>query len=64
MDGEMKLPKLDGYEIRPGITLIGEPLPVEGTNKLICLANVFGSLCRIELSIKFKGRIKEDDSLK
>jgi len=58
-EGELKLPKLDGYEIRPGIVLIGEPSPIEGTDKLRCLANVLGSLCVVELSIKFKGRVKE-----
>ena len=51
--GTMQLPKLDGYEVRPGITLIGEPVAMPGTDKLRCLANVFESLCVVELSIKF-----------
>lgn len=51
--GEMKLPKLDGYEIRPNIFLIGEPTPIEGTSTLRCLANVRGELCLVELAIKF-----------
>jgi len=57
-EGKLELPKMDGYEIRPGITLIGEPTPVEGTDKLRCLANVLGSLCVVELSIKFKEVVK------
>lgn len=51
--GELQLPKLDGYEVKPGITLIGEPSAMPGTDKLRCLANVFGSLALVELSIKF-----------
>lgn len=51
--GLMTLPKMDEVEIRPGIRLIGEPTPIPGTNKLSCLANVFGALCLVELSIKF-----------
>lgn len=50
----IQLPKLDGVEIQPGITLIGEPFPVQDTNKLRCLANVAGALAVVELSIKFK----------
>jgi hypothetical protein len=53
MEGILNLPKMDGVEIRPGIILIGEPTPDKGTNKLRCLANVYGALCVIELSIKF-----------
>jgi hypothetical protein len=53
MTGVMTLPKMDGVEIRPGIVLIGEPTPVPGTNKLRALANVLGSLCVVELSVKF-----------
>jgi len=52
--GTMDLPKMDGVEIRPGVTLIGEPAPMPGSDKLRCLANVYGSLCVIELSIKFQ----------
>ncbi len=53
MTGTMVLPKMDGYEVKPGVTLIGEPTPVPGTDKLRCLANAFGALCVVELSIKF-----------
>lgn len=51
--GSMTLPKLDGYEIRPGIFLIGEPTPIPGTDKLRCLVNEYGALGVAELSIKF-----------
>lgn len=51
--GEMQLPKMDGVEISPGIFLIGEPIPIEGSSKLRCLANVGGALCLVELAIKF-----------
>jgi hypothetical protein len=51
--GEMILPKIDGVEIRPGIVLIDEPKPVAGSDRLRCLANVYGALCVVELSIKF-----------
>lgn len=54
---ELQLPKMDGYEIHPGVVLIGEPTPVPGTDKLRCLANVYGSLCRVELSIKFLEKV-------
>lgn len=51
--GVMSLPKMEGVEISPGIFLIGEPRPIEGTSKLRCLANVNGSLAMVELNIKF-----------
>lgn len=51
--GTAVLPHLDGYEIRPGIILIGEPTPIEQTNRLRCLANVDGTLAVVELSMKF-----------
>jgi len=54
IEGTMTLPKMDGMEIRPGVTLIGEPSPMPGTDKLRCLANVSGMLCVVELGIKFK----------
>lgn len=54
MEGSLQLPKCDGMEVRPGVTLIGEPTPVVGTDKMRCLANVLGALCVVELSIKFK----------
>jgi hypothetical protein len=60
---EAKLPKMDGVEIHPGVKIIGEPAPVPGTDKLRCLANVLGSLCVVELRIKFRekdcGRLKD-----
>lgn len=52
--GTLSLPKMDGTEVRPGVTLIGEPTPVPGTDKLRCLANVLGCLCVVELSIRFQ----------
>ncbi len=58
MFGEMKLPTLDGYEVRPGIYLIGEPTPIKGTSKLRCLANVGGALCVVELGIRFPATTK------
>ncbi len=54
MIGNVTLPKLDDYEIRPGIFLIGEPTPIEGTDKLRCLANVYGQLAVVELCLKFR----------
>lgn len=51
--GVAQMPKLKGVEIQPGITLLEEPVPVEGTNKLRALANVCGCLAVVELSIKF-----------
>jgi len=57
IEGTMNLPKMDGMEIRPGVTLIGEPSPEPGTDKLRCLANVDGMLCVVELSIKFKANL-------
>jgi len=57
VEGKLDLPKMDGVEIRPGVTLIGEPSPEPGTDKLRCLANVEGMLCVVELSIKFKAKI-------
>jgi hypothetical protein len=47
------LPKLDGKEIKPGVFIIGEPTPIPGTNLLRALADYRGSLCLIELNIKF-----------
>lgn len=55
IEGELILPKLDGVEIRPGVVILGEPVPIPGTDKLSALANVVGCLCRIELKITFKG---------
>lgn len=58
--GGLALPKMDGQEIRPGVTLIGEPTPIPGTNLLRALANVGGALCLIELRLTF-GEAKERD---
>ena len=52
--GELVLPKLDGKEISPGIFLIGEPSPVDGTDKLRCLADVGGQLALVELKLTFR----------
>jgi hypothetical protein len=56
MQGAMTLPTTDGVEISPGIFLIGEPTPIEGTTKLRCLANVNGALAVVELTMKFGAR--------
>jgi len=53
IEGIVNMPKMDGREIKPGVVLIGEPSPVEGSNKMRCLANAFGALCVVELSINF-----------
>lgn len=51
--GHIKLPKMEGAEIAPGIFLIGEPKPVPNSMLMQCLANVHGALCVIELKLKF-----------
>ncbi len=56
MQGTLTLPKMDGHEVAPGILLIGEPSPIEGTDKLRCLANVGGALCLVELRLTFKSQ--------
>lgn len=53
MTGRIELPKMKGVEIRPGITCLEEPTPVEGTNKLRVLCNAFGCLALVELKITF-----------
>ena len=53
IEGRVQLPKMNSMEIRPGVTLIGEPSPIEGSDKLRCLANVAGCLAVVELCIKF-----------
>lgn len=55
IQGTVKLPKLDGVEISPGIILIGEPQSQKGTDRLRCLANVCGMLAVVELRIRFRG---------
>lgn len=64
INGEVKIPKLDGVEIKPGVIILGEPTPVAGTTKLRALANCFGTLCVIELSVKFavERLVEEPDS--
>lgn len=52
-DGHIIFRSLNGKNIAPGITLIGEPAPVPGTDKLRCLANVCGCLAIVELRLKF-----------
>jgi len=47
------LPSMNGVEVSPGVELIGEPSIIEGTNKMVCLANVRGCLVKVELSVKF-----------
>jgi hypothetical protein len=54
--GEIQLPKMAGQEISPGIFLIGEPTPVAGSPHLRCLANVYGMLAVVELTLKFGAR--------
>jgi hypothetical protein len=52
---KLQLPKMDGWEIKPGVILLGEPTPVEGESvKLRCVANVLGTLCVVELRVTFK----------
>lgn len=49
-----KLPKLNGYEVTPGIYLMGEPTPVEGSDNLFrCLANYHGALALIQIKVTF-----------
>jgi hypothetical protein len=49
------LNKLDGVEIRPGVTLIGTPGFHKESGKWRCLANVGGSLCLVELKVDVVG---------
>lgn len=51
--GSLQMPKLDGHEIAPRVYLIGEPMPVVGTDRFRCLADFYGAMAVIELSIKF-----------
>lgn len=53
MIGRIELPKMKGVEIRPGITCLEEPTPVEGTNKLRVLCDVRGYLAIVELKVTF-----------
>lgn len=56
MQTTAQFPKLEGTEVSPGIFLMEEPRPVEGTNLMRCLANVYGALAVIELKISFGAR--------
>lgn len=49
----VQLPSLDGYEVAPGINIIGEVTPIPGTNRMRALVNYLGALAVAELSIKF-----------
>lgn len=51
--GALTLNSLDGSEVCPGVTLIGQPTPVAGTDKMRCLANVGGALALVELRLRF-----------
>ena len=52
--GQLQMPKTDGKEIAPGVFLIGEPTPQPhlGDNRMTCLADIYGALCVVELSIR------------
>lgn len=51
--GSLTMPKLDGREVSAGVTLVGEPSPIAGTDKMRCLANVGGALGLVELRLRF-----------
>jgi hypothetical protein len=51
--GVVTLAKMDGREVSTGVYLIGEPLPIAGSDKLRCLANVGGALALVELRLSF-----------
>ncbi len=53
---------LEGKEISPGVTIIGEPSLIPNSNKLRALANVNGALCVVELSISIKFTDNESNS--
>lgn len=53
MRGTLSLPNLDGYQISPGVTLIGQPQPIAGSDKFRCLAKV-GSMLVVEIRIRFE----------
>ena len=54
--GELILPSIRGREIAPGIFAVSEPVPRPdlGDNRMACLADVYGALCVVELSIVIK----------
>ena len=45
------MPKCDGVKIRTDVTLLGEPR-MRNDGKLVCLADVEGSLCLVELRMR------------
>lgn len=51
--GTIELPQLRGVEVSPGVFLLGEPTPVEGTALMRCLADVGGALAVVELRVSF-----------
>jgi hypothetical protein len=57
---DFNFPKLDGMEVQPGITLMGEPTWHE--NEWRCLANVCGYLAVIVLNIKVVGKNEIEQS--
>jgi hypothetical protein len=52
--GIINLPKLDGFEVKPGVFLIGEPTLDAATGKYRCLANVAGCLAVVELRVTLR----------
>jgi hypothetical protein len=52
-NGTVLLPSMDQLEIKDGVILIGEPTPIMGTDRLRCLANVYGMLAVVELRMRF-----------
>ena len=56
--GNITIPDTDGIDIEPGIVLIGNPIPRPDLSPtaLVCLANVYGALGLVQLSIKFKDK--------
>jgi hypothetical protein len=53
------LPDMDGWEVSPGIFIIGQPSPApeRGRDKMVALANVEGMLALIEIRIKPKQEV-------
>jgi hypothetical protein len=59
MKGEIRLPEMDGYEIRPGVFIVGEPC-LHTSGMLRALANVYGQLAVVELSMRPAPMVNED----
>lgn len=51
-DWMLKLPDLDGFEVKPGVYLVGQPKMRDG--KIVGLANYYGTLALIEMSLMVK----------